>query len=78
MSLDLELTVHIIGDKRTAHTMVTIRFGKVQLACFTDFNFQNVIDDLTITHDETSVHRFAVDIPQIMARTHILRVIQLT
>lgn len=62
-SLDLELTVHVLAQNSAAHTLVTLRFGKVKLDHFADFNHQNVIDDLAITRDETSVALFAVDIP---------------
>jgi len=62
-SLDLELTVHVLAQNSAAHTLVTLRFGKVELDHFAGFNHQNVIDDLAITREETSVSRFAVDIP---------------
>jgi hypothetical protein len=67
----LEGVIHVFNSSHDAaadtvvpHTLITLRFGDIELDRLTGFNFQNVIDDLKIEcNPQGSTKRFSVDIP---------------
>jgi hypothetical protein len=51
------------GAAAPNHILVRLRFDDIELQRLEDFNFQNVIDDLSITPNTESSRRFRVNIP---------------
>ena len=66
----LECVIHAFNASHDApaslvarHTLITLRFGDIELERFAGFNFQNVIDDVKITRNGEEKKRFTVDMP---------------